>query len=96
MQVQEDNSDKPKDVKGKTNLFKNSEPISPTTKTAQEIRTELSNEVTFGPLISFMYFRPTKQTSFLQDHPMNIPTKRIRLKCRNLWKKMSSTTTYAK
>ena len=51
---------------------------------------------TFGPLISFMYFRPTKQTSFLQDHPMNIPTKRIRLKCRNLRKKTSSTTTYAK
>ena len=45
MQVQEDNSNKPKDVKAKTNLFKNSEPISPTTKTAKEIRTELSNEV---------------------------------------------------
>ena len=46
MQVQEDTYSKPKDPKAKSNLFKKeSEPVSPTTKTAQEIRSELSNEV---------------------------------------------------
>ena len=49
MQIQEDTYKKQKEAKAKTNLFKKDstgEPTSPTTKTAQEIRSELSQEST--------------------------------------------------
>lgn len=50
MQVQEETHSKEKDKKVKTNLFpkgdSQTEPTSPSTKTAQEIRSELQHEST--------------------------------------------------
>jgi hypothetical protein len=36
---------------------------------------KIQNFDTFGPPVSFVYFQSTKKKLFLEDHPINIPTR---------------------